>query len=339
MSGSGPKAVAQRHHAVLPLMPNRQSVNATAERTLDVVTVGETMVAVRVAGHIRFGGDATVAVAGAESNVAIGLARLGHRVRWSGRLGADESGELVLRTLRAENILVDTASRDTERATGLVMFEQRLPDVTRVEYHRRDSAGSRLRAADSVAALAEPPRILHLTGVTPALSASAAEAVTAAVRIAREGGALISFDVNFRSRLWDPDTAAAVLRPLARAADLVIASEDELGLVARDPAELIDCGVSEVVRKLGANGAAAYTDAGVTTAAGHRVSVVDSIGAGDAFTAGYLSALLDGGDVAERLARGNTLGAFAVSSRGDWEGLPGRNELALIEASSGLALR
>ncbi|WP_416561675.1 sugar kinase [Nocardia testacea] len=314
-------------------------MNATPERALDVVTFGETMVAVRVAGHIRCGGDATVAVAGAESNVAIGLARLGHRVRWGGRLGADESGELVLRTLRAENVLVDTASRDTDRATGLVMFEQRLPDVTRVEYHRHGSAGSRICVADSVAALAELPRILHLTGVTPAVSPSAAEAVTEAVRIAREGGVLVSFDVNFRSRLWDPDTAAAVLRPLARAADVVIASADELGLVARDPAELIDGGVSEVVIKLGANGATAHTAAGMTSAAGHRVSVVDSIGAGDAFTAGYLSALLDGGDVEQRLARGNTLGAFAVSSRGDWEGLPGRDELSLIAAGSGAALR
>ncbi|MFI5717586.1 sugar kinase [Nocardia sp. NPDC051750] len=306
---------------------------------LDVVTVGETMVAVRVADRIRFGGDATLAVAGAESNVAIGLSRLGHRVRWGGRLGADESGELVLRTLRAENVLVDTVSRDTERATGLVLFEQRLPDVTRVEYHRRDSAGARVGPVDSVAALTEIPRILHVTGVTPALSVSAAEAVTEAVRIARDGGALVSFDVNFRSRLWDSEIAASALRPLARAADIVVASEDELGLVARDPAELIDCGVSEVVVKLGADGAAAHTGAGITTAPGHRVSVVDSIGAGDAFTAGYLSALLDGGDIAERLARGNTLGAFAVSSRGDWEGLPNRDELSLIAATSGAALR
>ncbi|MFI1459761.1 sugar kinase [Nocardia carnea] len=314
-------------------------MSAAPERALDVVTIGETMVAVRVADRIRFGGDATLAVAGAESNVAIGLARLGHGVRWGGRLGADESGELVLRTLRAENVFVDTVSRDTDRATGLVLFEQRLPDVTRVEYHRRDSAGSRVRAADSVAALTEMPRVLHITGVTPSLSASAAEAVTEAVRIARGGGALISFDVNFRSRLWDPDIAAATLRPLARAADVVIASEDELGLVARDPAELIGCGVSEVVIKLGADGATAHTAAGVTTGEGHRVSVVDSIGAGDAFTAGYLSALLDGGDIAERLARANTLGAFAVSSRGDWEGLPSRDELALITAGSGAALR
>ncbi len=339
MSGSGPEEVAKRNHAGPSLMPERQSMSVAPERALDVVTLGETMVAVRVAERIRFGGDATLAVAGAESNVAIGLARLGHGVRWGGRLGADESGELVLRTLRAENVLVDTVSRDTDRATGLVLFEQRLPDVTRVEYHRRDSAGSRVRAADSVAALADMPRILHITGVTPALSASAAEAVTEAVRIARGGGALISFDVNYRSRLWDPDTAAATLRPLARAADVVIASEDELGLVARDPGELIDCGVSEVMIKLGADGAAAHTAAGVRTGEGHRVSVVDSIGAGDAFTAGYLSALLDGGDIAERLARANTLGAFAVSSRGDWEGLPSREELGLITAGSGAALR
>ncbi|MBY4275478.1 sugar kinase [Rhodococcus fascians] len=306
---------------------------------LDVVTIGESMVAVRCAGLIKLGGAATVAIAGAETNVAIGLARLGHRVRWAGRVGADESGELILRTLRAENILTDTVVHDPDHATGLVMFEQRLPDVTRVEYHRAGSAGSRLTPADADAALTESPRILHLTGITPALSTDAAAAIETAVRRARADGVVVSFDVNFRSRLWDSDSAAAVLRPLVRASHIVIASEDELDLVAAHPDDLLDAGVQEVVVKRGADGAAVHTHDGVVEAPGHRVTVVDSVGAGDAFTAGYLSGRLDGLSLTERLARANTLGAFAVSSRGDWEGLPTRGELDLITTESGAALR
>lgn len=306
---------------------------------LDVVTIGESMVAVRCAGLIKFGGAATVAMAGAETNVAIGLARLGHRVRWAGRVGADESGELILRTLRAENVLTDGVVRDPDHATGLVMFEQRLPDVTRVEYHRAGSAGSRLTPADADAALTESPRILHLTGITPALSTDAAAAIETAVRRARADGVIVSFDVNFRSRLWDLDSASAVLRPLVLASHIVIASEDELNLVATYPDELLDAGVHEVVIKRGADGAAVHTRDGVDEAPGHRVTVVDSIGAGDAFTAGYLSGRLDGLSITERLARANTLGAFAVSSRGDWEGLPTRGELDLITTESGAALR
>ncbi len=283
-------------------------------------------------------------MAGAESNVAIGLARLGHAVRWGGRVGADEVGAYILRTLRAESVAVDTVVVDTERSTGLMLAERRVADVSRVSYYRAGSAGSALSAADAAACLADVPRILHLTGITPALSASAAEAVTEAVRLARRAGALVSVDVNYRAKLWTPEEARPVLSELVRGAHIVIASEDELGLVAPEDESaaahgLAASGVSQLVIKRGARGATVWHEGVAHHAAAIPVPVLDTIGAGDAFTAGYLSGVLDGLPPATALRRGTITAAFAVAAVGDWEGLPTRDELSLLDTEAGATLR
>jgi sugar/nucleoside kinase (ribokinase family) len=304
---------------------------------MTVVTLGETMLALRGDGLVRLGTSFRTSIAGAESTVAIGLARLGHQARWASRVGRDEAGELVLRTLRAEGVDVSTVTRAAE-PTGLIMFEQRLPDVTRVQYYRAGSAASRLTAEDAAAALTGEPRLVHLTGITPALGDGPRAAAETAIAGAREIGADVSFDVNFRSLLWDEARAAAVLTPLARRAQVVIGSAHELALVG-GTRELLAAGVREVVVKRGADGASVTTAEGSWSAPAHRMTVVDSVGAGDAFTAGYLSALLDELTPAARLARGNACGAFAVAGSGDWEGLPTRAELALLSAGDGATLR
>ncbi|MEU3269780.1 sugar kinase [Saccharomonospora sp. NPDC006951] len=303
----------------------------------EVVTIGETMVAMRAEGLLRLGTTLRASIAGAESTVAIGLSRLGHSTRWASRVGRDEPGELVLRTLRAEGVDVSTVEYE-EVPTGLILFEQRLPDVTRVQYYRANSAGSRLTAADVDAALTGEPRLVHVTGITPALGEGPRAAVEAAIDRAGNLGATVSLDVNFRSRLWSAGRAAEVLTPLAREAGVVIGSEEELDLVGGVEG-LLASGVGEVVIKQGAEGASARTAGGSWSAPGHRVAVVDSVGAGDAFTSGYLSALLEGLAVPERLARGNACGAFAVATSGDWEGLPTRAELGLLTMTEGVALR
>jgi len=200
---------------------------------LDVLTIGETMGALRAAGPIRLGPAMTLSAAGAESTVAIGLARLGHRAGWVGRVGDDGVGELVLRTLRAEGVDVTYARVDPDgRPTGLMTREHRLGNLIRVDYHRAGSAGSALEPGDVLAALDCGARVLHLTGITPALGPSAAETVLVAARRARELGVTVSFDVNYRSRLWSPERAREVLLPLAELADVLVASSDELHLVA-----------------------------------------------------------------------------------------------------------
>jgi len=326
----------------------------------EVVTFGESMAGLRASGPLRLGGSVQLTVAGAESNVSIGLARLGHQVSWAGRVGADELGALVLRTLRAEGVDVSHAHTDTAgRPTGLIIFEPRLGDLTRVSYYRSGSAGSALGPADVLPALTEGVKILHLTGITPALSPPAADAVYAAARAARNNGTLVCLDVNFRSRLWTGDQARATLRPLLEFTDLLVASDDELPLVtsesagestgesagspatspACDPATLLAQGVGEVVIKHGAAGASAVTAEGRLTAEARRVKVADLVGAGDAFVAGYLSARLDGLPVAARLARGVSVAAFAVATHGDWDGLPTRADLDLLASPDGATIR
>ncbi|WP_406690280.1 sugar kinase [Saccharopolyspora sp. ID03-671] len=304
---------------------------------MTVVTLGETMMALRSTGLLRLGGSARTSIAGAETTVAIGLSRLGHSARWVSRLGRDEAGELILRTLRAEGVDVSAVSRD-DSPTGLILFEERLPDLVRVQYYRANSAATRLGPDDVRNAVSGEVSLVHLSGITAGIGEGPRAAVEAALDAAAEVGAMVSFDINFRSKLWSPVVAAEVLTPLARRADVVIGSTDELELVG-GAESLLAAGVREVVTKLGAAGAMASTADGTVSASGNRVEVVDSIGAGDAFTSGYLSALLDGLPVPERLARGNTCGAFAVSTSGDWEGLPTRSELALLDVEKGEALR
>lgn len=314
----------------------------------EVVTFGETMAALRAQGALRLGGSLGLSVAGAESNVAIGLARLGHRVRWAGRVGADELGALVLRTLRAEGIDIGHAvTDDTGRPTGLLLTEPRLGTLTRVSYYRAGSAGSAVSPADVLQALTSGARVLHLTGITPALSPSAAEAVLAAATTAREAGITVCLDVNYRSKLWTADRARAVLRPILAHTDLLIASEDELPLVLERPGadeseavkRILAGGVTEVVIKRGAHGATTVTSYGARDRAARQVDAIDLVGAGDAFVAGYLSGLLDGADIPARLDRAVTTAAFAVATRGDWEGLPTRDELGLFDQPDGTTIR
>lgn len=320
----------------------------TGQATPEVVTFGETMAALRAQGTLRLGGSLGLSVAGAESNVAIGLARLGHRVRWAGRVGADELGALVLRTLRAEGIDTGYAvTDDTGRPTGLLLTEPRLGTLTRVSYYRTGSAGSAVSPADVLPALTPGSRILHLTGITPALSPAAAEAALAAATTARDSGITVCLDVNYRSRLWTADRARTVLRLILARTDVLVASEDELPLVLQQPdasesegvRSLLAAGVTEVVVKRGSRGATTFTVDGTTDCAARQVDAVDLVGAGDAFVAGYLSGLLNGADIPSRLHRAVTTAAFAVGTPGDWEGLPTQDELSLLDQPDGTTIR
>ena len=189
------------------------------------------------------------------------------------------------------------------------------------------------------------PSVLHLTGITPALSEEAAAAVQWAAESCAAAGTFVSLDVNHRARLWSRQSARAALSALVTTAALVIASEDELDLVtcgdSQDAAAeaLLRRGVQQVVVKRGAAGASAWTTDGRVDVPAVPVTVVDVIGAGDAFTAGYLSAHLGGEPVRTCLERGAVLGAFSVAGRGDWESLPRRDELDLLNHHPESALR
>nr|WP_155842993.1 sugar kinase [Agromyces luteolus] len=302
------------------------------------MTLGEGLGVLRTRGlgSLAHESDLVVGTGGAEGNVAIGLARLGAPVTWLGRVGDDGLGTRVVRELRAEGVHV-VAPVDAA-ATGLLIKETPTPGRTAVTYHRAGSAGSRLSPGDLDLVDVGAFDLLHVTGITPALSSTARDAIDTAVDLARAAGVPVSFDVNHRSSLW-PDTAAAsaAYRSIATRAGLVFAGVDEaelvIGQVGADasPADLAraiaELGPAEVVVKLGEQGAIALVDGEAHERTAVPVTVVDTVGAGDAFVAGYLAARLAGEGVDGRLDLAVRTGAAACTHPGDWEGFPTRRDL------------
>jgi 2-dehydro-3-deoxygluconokinase len=314
----------------------------------EVVTVGECLVAF-VASSPGPLAEATTFerfVAGAEANVAVGLCRLGHSVAYVGRVGADGFGDAIRRRLRGEGVDIGHLATDPDAPTGVMFRECPGLGPAHVVYARRDSAGSHLSPQDVeravTAGLLDGARWLHLTGITPGLSTAARAASLRAIEMARAASLTISLDLNLRRRLWSDAAAAPVLRELAARVDVVLGSPDELAVVAgrpdQDPAALarsvIALGPSLVVAKLGADGALAIgrdaPDDPVTRPAMPLAVVVDPVGAGDAFCAGFIAARLDGLDLAPALEMANACGAAAAAAFGDQTGLPDRAELAAL---------
>ena len=305
----------------------------------ELVTLGETMalLASPRVGLLRHAHSLDLSVAGAESNVAIGVRRLGRTAAWVSRVGDDEFGRLVIGTVAAEGVDTGHVAVDPAAPTGLMVKERRSDTVTRVVYYRAGSAASRLSPSDVDPDLIGSARILHVTGITPALSASARDAVRFAVETARAAGVPVSLDFNYRSALWDAGAAGAELAGLVDRADVVFATEPEARLVvaADDPLalarELAARGPRHVLIKRGGRGVVALLDGEEHELAARPVAVVDPVGAGDAFAAAYLAEFIAGRPVLECLHAATVAGAFAVTVPGDWEGLPSRAELALLD--------
>jgi 2-dehydro-3-deoxygluconokinase len=312
-----------------------------------VVTFGETMALFRTErpGPLVHAGTVALGIGGAESNVAIGLQRLGVQAVWCGRIGADALGELVRREIQAEGVVVH-AVEDPAAPTGLMVKEQRTPSVQRVTYYRAGSAASRIAPPDVNPALIAGAAVVHATGITPALSEQAAATWRHVIGAARAAGVLVSLDMNYRSALWNAQAAARVYRDVLPMVDVLFAGEDEaaiaLGLQSAEhqgevrPEELArrlaGMGPAQVVIKRGAAGAYALIDGTAFVQQVVRIEPVDTVGAGDAFVAGYLAELVRGLPPAERLHTAARTGAFACLTQGDWEGLPRRSELGILEA-------
>jgi 2-dehydro-3-deoxygluconokinase len=304
----------------------------------ELVTFGETMALLDAptAGPLRHAAHLTLSIGGAESNVAIAAQRLGAHTMWFGRVGDDELGARVLREIRGEGVSV-SAVIDAEATTGLMVKERTGQRSVRVRYYRAGSAGSRLQPSDVDPTAVSNARILHLTGITPALSASARDTVYAAVATARDSGTIVSIDLNYRQALWTPLEFAATMRDLVASSDIVFGSADEVNhLLGRPLVEseeraeaLARLGPRQCVVKLGDQGCVASVDGEVFAYPALPVQVVDTIGAGDAFVAGWLATFLRTPDDIATIARNaNACGALACTVPGDWESAPSLTELA-----------
>lgn len=313
------------------------AVDLGARDEPDLVTFGETMALLSPPGIglLRHATALELSIGGAESNVAIGVQRLGGQATWIGRIGDDELGQRVLREIRAEGVDA-RAIVDAEAPTGLMIKARRSQAHTRLWYYRTGSAGSKIHAADIDVGLIARARILHLTGITPGLSASARAAVEHACRAARQAGTRVSLDLNFRRALWKPTDFGATVRELLPFVDIAFGSSHECAYIVGDEPDtpaaqaraLAQLGPSQCVIKLGEHGAVALIDGQILAREAYTVPVVDTVGAGDAFVAGWLAEYLrDPADPGAMLQTAVACGAYACTVRGDWEGAPGRAEL------------
>ena len=304
---------------------------------IDILSFGETM-AMFVAEQT---GDLAQVVqfhkriAGADSNVAIGLSRLGFNVAWLSRVGNDSLGRFVVETLQNEGLDCRHVTVDPLHPTGFQFKSREEAGADpQVEYFRKGSAASHL----SVAAISPTllnARHLHATGIPPALSDATRELSVALMTQMRSAGRSVSFDPNLRPALWA--SQAQMIREinaLASLADWVLPGLGEGRLLTGfdDPADIaafyLDRGAEAVAIKLGADGAyyRTHLDQGFIAAV-PVANVVDTVGAGDGFAVGMISALLENLSFPEAVQRGNWIGSRAVQSRGDMEGLPTRLEL------------
>lgn len=302
-----------------------------------LVTLGETMglIVQSTPGVPRNGEPMTFGIGGSESNVAIGVRRLGVPATWIGRVGDDPAGAMIVRELRAER--VEAVATVDPAPTGLMIRWRPAAQRGRVEYYRRASAGAQLCEADVPDAAVSAAGVFHASGITLALGPDPAAAVARGLAVAREARVPVSFDLNFRRALWSEAAAAPALTEAVGWADIVFAGVDEAAIVAgtRDPLQaalaLEQLGPRQVLIKLGADGCLARIDGSTYEVPAPRVSVLDTVGAGDAFAAGYLADLMLGAEPAQRLATAVAAGAWAVTVSGDWEGMPDRRALDLFE--------
>jgi 2-dehydro-3-deoxygluconokinase len=298
---------------------------------MDVVTFGETMVLFtpHSPGPLRFSSSFQKSIGGAESNVAVALARLGHHASWTSRLGNDEFGLYIRNYLRGEGVDTSNVGFDNDHPTAVFFKESRPARESAVYYYRQGSAASKMCPQDIQEEWIAGAKYLHLTGITPALSESCKEAMFYSINLAKKHGVKIVFDPNIRLKLWTKEEARLTINDIAERCDIILPGleEGELLTGEKDPAKIahffLEKGVDLVVVKTGEKGAyyASHNEEGIVP--GKKVDkVIDPIGAGDGFAAGFLSGLLRGWSIRSAVDLGNQIGSYAITVSGDVEGYP-----------------
>lgn len=304
-----------------------------------VVVLGETMVSFVPQEQIslRYGPSVRMRIAGAESNTAMGLARLGHSAAFLSRLGADHLGEFILRMIRAEGVDTSDIILDSEHPTG-VMFKEPLPGrETSVYYYRNGSAASCMKPEDLPEETIANADILHFTGITPILSESCRRTVFRAMEIAKKHNCAISFDPNIRTKLWKGQDFRSLMTDIISCSHYIFSGLEEIRLLyeIQDPQILADRLLSSgparcLVIKDGSNGATLYDQTGAYRIPPFSCRCIDAVGAGDAFNAGFLAGVLEGKSFLDSASIGAVCGARATETSGDTEGLISREELDCI---------
>jgi 2-dehydro-3-deoxygluconokinase len=351
-------------HVVVCSCVQRLAISQKLERIggmpgpFDFLTIGETMIRLAPPNFERFSQATSFdfQVGGAESNIAIGLARLGFHTAWLSRLPKNPLGDRVLTDIAKHGVDVSGVWQTPNDRIGTYFIEMAsAPRPNRVIYDRAGSAASKMSFADLDLDVIKAARWVHLTGITPALSESCRAMIEATIALAKQNGSMLSFDVNYRALLWSPEQAARTLTPLLKQCDMLFcAYRDAINLFDVDVTEpfaaarqLIDrFGARTLVLTLGEDGALALQrDANGVLQEMHQPQsfkvgqIVDRIGAGDAFDAGFMAAQQWGRTLQESLIYGNALSALKITIMGD-PSLISRDELeALVAGGRSATLR
>lgn len=281
----------------------------------------------------------SVSIAGAEYNVAVGLARLGHTPAYCTRVGFDPLGERILRGMRENRIATDLVMQTETAVTGFMMKSSTSQGDPDIAYYRKGSAASQITTHDIDALDLYGCERLHVTGIFPAVSDSALAATKRLISRAKALELPISFDPNLRPQLWESEKKmVATLNALADGVETVLPGIGEgQRLTGQSTPEGVaefyhHLGVKNVVVKLGKEGAYFSEKGGKTgfSPAFPVRKIVDTVGAGDGFAAGVISALAERESLEEATFRGNVMGAIQITHRSDNEGLPTREELSKI---------
>jgi len=306
-------------------------------KVYDVLTFGEAMgmFIAEEPGQLASVRHFTKELAGAETNVAIGLSRLGYRVLWLSKVGTDPLGDYIIQELQREKVDTSLIKRDEENLTGFQLKEKVSEGDPGVYYYRKNSAASLMGIKDFPELREMHAKHYHLTGIPLALSPSVRELSEAFIQKAKKEGSIVSFDPNLRPSMWkDEKTMAETIQRYACQADIVFPGIKEGKILTGYQApedianDYLERGAKMVFVKLGAKGAYVATEKKAHTVPGFPVTkVVDTVGAGDGFAAGVLSGLFDGLTPFEAAERGNAIGALQTMSSGDKNGLPTREEL------------
>lgn len=265
--------------------------------------------------------------AGAEANVSVAVSRLGLSAYFYTRLGQDQLGDAVLADLRREGVSVDDVRR-TSDFTGILIRNTGQSSALEATYARRGSAATGIEPNDIDLDVMGNSRWLHVAGISAAISRSAREAVAYALNHARALNINISLDLNIRRKLWSEAEAAVVLLPMAHDLDVLIGGVAEYQAVfgVSDPEtclqKAVDRGVVYAIMTSAELPVRVRSGAERFDVAPPRVTSIDPVGAGDAFTGGVIAGLLAGLDIRAAVVQGTVCGSHVAAHRGDWAGLP-----------------
>lgn len=310
----------------------------------EVFSVGETMVIFQAMqiGNLEDAPQLYQKIGGAESNVLIGLARLGHNVSYMTRVGKDPFGKRIIKSIRAEGVDVSNIKVSSNEPTGLLFKEQKTKEITHVFYYRKDSAASKMGSCDIPIDLIKSTKYIHLTGITPALSQSCREMIYKIIEIAKENRIPIIFDPNIRFKLWSKEEAKEVILKIAASADYILTGLEEAEFLVGTTDEKEICKrltkreEQVIVIKRGASSTVFSNNGEIMEVPVIPVSeVIDPVGAGDAFAAGFIHGLLTNQSLEKCVAYGNLLGSCVIQQFGDIEGLPTKEEFEELCKSKG----